>query len=450
MNSMPDFIKYGAGAAVLAVAAISLVMSAGCASAPATTAPPARLDFPAPNTGPGRPDLSSADKQDIDKGWKALLKGDATSARAIASQAGTNPAAELLTLQSAVVAGIGDPVSGLEQLTTAESEYAAAWLTLSVAAEKADDEKVALDAASRGAELWSEKRWREREQRLRQRYVGDRVDSARELCEMDQAEAALTALQPALELDPDNRDAVLVKTRALIALDQLDRAEVALSGLPRDPDVIRLSGKIAEARGDLSAAMRIYSSLPGDPDAILQAIAIAERQDDWLTAMNLYTSLPDARPEKGPGLRRAKLRWRLSVMPEYVQEAIDSPQLDRAQLAVVVVNLAPKVETLPGGQVPLLSDIMTLPSQNEILTAARLGLIKSDQFQNRFHPEQLVTAAEVRSTVDNLAQLLGVERPRWCVDESDTQACAAIAEPITGEAVAEIVLGVVTQEGEIE
>ena len=93
---------------------------------------------------------------------------------------------------------------------------------------------------------------------------------------------------------------------------------------------------------------------------------------------------------------------------------------------------------------------MTLPSQNEILTAARLGLIESDQFLNRFHPEQLVTAAEVRSTVDNLARLLGVERPRWCADESDTHACAAIAEPITGEAVAEIVLGVVTQEGEIE
>ncbi len=449
MWAQPDSIKHGTGAAVLAVAVISLVVLAGCASAPAT-APPARLDFPAPNTGPGRPDLSSADKQDIDRGWKALLNGDATSARAIASQAGANPAAELLTLQSAVVAGIGDPVSGLEQLTTAESEYAAAWLTLSVAAENADKEKVALDAASHGAQLWSDKRWREREQRLRQRYVGDRIDSARELCEMDQAEAALAALQPALELDPDNRDAVLVKTRALIALDQPDRAEVALSGLPRDPEVILLAGKIAEARGDLSAAMRIYSSLPDDADAILHAITIAESQDDWLTAMNLYTSLPDERPEKGSGLRRAKLRWRLSVMPEYVQEAIDSPQLDRAQLAVVVVSLAPKVETLPGGQVPLLSDIMTLPSQNEILTAARLGLIESDQFLNRFHPERLVTAAEVRSTVDNLARLLGVERPRWCAEETDTQPCAAIAEPISGEAVAEIVLEVVTQEGEIE
>jgi tetratricopeptide (TPR) repeat protein len=449
MISMPDSVKYATAAAALAAAALSLVLSAGCASAPAT-APPVRLDFPAPDSGPGRPDLSRADQDQIDKGWKALLNGDAATTRAIASQAGANPVSELLTLQAAMVAGSGDPVSDLERLTAAESEYAAAWLTLSVAAENADVEKVALDAASRGAELWSEKRWREREQRLHQRYVGDRVDSARVLYEAEDPDAALEALQPALELDPENRDAVLVKARALIALDQPDRAEVALSGLPRDPEVVRLSGNIAEARGDLSAAMRIYSSLPDDPEAMLLAVAIAENQGDWLAAMNLYTSLPDERPEKGPGLRRAKLRWRLSVMPEYVQEAVDSPELERAQLAVVVVSLAPKVETLAGGQVPLLSDVMTLPSQNEILTATRLGLIESDQFLNRFHPERPVTAIEVRSAVDNLARLLELDRPRWCTDEADTQPCAAITEPISGEGVAAIVIEVVTQEGETE
>ena len=164
MNSMPDFLKHATGAAAIAAAVISLVISAGCASAPAT-APPARLDFPAPDTGPGRPDLSRADQDHIDKGWKALLIGDAASARAIASQAGANPAAELLTQQAALVARSGDPVSGLERLTTAESEYAAAWLTLSVAAENTDDEQLALEAAARGAELWPEKRWLEREQR---------------------------------------------------------------------------------------------------------------------------------------------------------------------------------------------------------------------------------------------------------------------------------------------
>ena len=120
MISMRDFLKHATGAATLAAAAITLVMSAGCASAPAT-APPVRLDFPAPDTGPGRPDLTRADQDHIDNGWKALLSGDATSARAIAAQAGANPAAELLSLQAAMVAGSADPLSGLERLTAAET-----------------------------------------------------------------------------------------------------------------------------------------------------------------------------------------------------------------------------------------------------------------------------------------------------------------------------------------
>ena len=434
------------GAALFTAAVVSLLNTAGCASAPATP-PSVRLDFPAPNTGPGRPDLDRAEQQQIDNGWQALLAGNSAVARSSAARTAPNPAAELLTLQADIVAGSDNPMPGLERLTTAQSEYAAAWLTLSVAAESADDEGAALEAASRGAQLWPDKRWFEREQRLHQMWVGDRIESARELYESDRPEDSIKALEPALTLEPDNRDAVLLKARVLIDLDQPDRAEAALSGLPRDPEVVRLSGNIAEARGDLSAAMRIYSSLPEDPEAVLRGVAISESQGDWLSAMNLYTMLPDDWPEKGPGLRRAKLRWRISVMPEYVQGAISSPELDRAQLAVVVIILAPKVETMAGGQVPLLSDVMTLPSQEEILTAARLGLIESDQFLHRFHPQRPVRASEVRFAVDNLGLLLDLEGPRWCENEVDDQPCVEIEEPVSGEQVADIVLEMVTREG---
>jgi tetratricopeptide (TPR) repeat protein len=445
MSTRSDFPRHVRGAAFFAATVIGLVMAGGCASAP-PKAPPVRLDFPAPDTGPGRPDLSRADHDTLDDGWRALLSGDPETARADAAKGTANPASELLSLQAALVAR-GDVVSELQRLTNDHSGYAAAWLTLSVAAENSDDEALALDAATRGAELWPEQRWRAREQTLYRRYVGDRVATARDLYQSKQADAALKALEPALAVDPDNRDAVLLKARALVTLDQPDRAEAVLSTLPRDPEVVRLAGSIAEARGDLSAAMRIYGSLPDDPESVLRAAAIAERLNDWTMAMNLYESLPDTQPEKGPGLRRAKLRWRVSVMPEYVQEAMRSPDLDRAQLAVVVVSLVPKVETLPGGQVPLLSDIMTLPSQNEILTAARLGLIDSDRFLHRFHPDRLATASEVRYAVDSLARLLDLKGPHWCGTEMDDQPCTAIVEPITGESVAQIVIGIVSQEG---
>jgi hypothetical protein len=82
-----------------------------------------------------------------------------------------------------------------------------------------------------------------------------------------------------------------------------------------------------------------------------------------------------------------------------------------------------------------------------ILTAARLGLIESDQFLHRFHPQRPVTAAEVRFAVDNLGLLLNLKGPRWCEKDVDDQPCAEIIEPVSGEKVADIVLEMVTREG---
>lgn len=439
MTSAPAFPRYATGVAILVASAASLIFSVGCASAPAK-APADRLAFPAPTSGPGRPDLIGSDRQEIDNGWQALGIGDTAAARAGAARSTPSPASELLTLQAALVAGDDDAMPGLERLATAHGGYAAAWLTLSVAAEQAGNEKTALSAAARGAELWPDKRWITRNQDLYQRWVGSRISSASVLHEEGNSREALDLLDSALSAAPHDRDALLLKARVLIALDEPDRAEATLAGLPRDPEVIRLAGNIAESRGDLNAAFRIYSSLPEDPEAVLSAAAIAERNDDWLSAMNLYSGLPDDLPEKAPGLRRAKLRWRISVMPDYVREAFSSRQLDRAQLAVVVVAAAPRVETMATGQVPLLSDVMTLPSQEEILTATRLGLIESDLFLHRFHPHRPATAEEVMHAIDTLGLLLEVESPHWCTEDQEDRPCADIVEPVVGEHVAGIVI----------
>jgi tetratricopeptide (TPR) repeat protein len=332
---------------VLIVFAAVAAMFGGCTSAPAT-APPTALAFPAPNTGPGSPVIDRSTRRDIEKGWKALKGGNIAAARSEIERSGQSPVARLLGLQAAVVANDRDPIPDLRDLTTNLPGYAAAWLTLSVAAEKTLDEALSLAAAARGAELWPDRRWIERSRELHQRWVGDRIDSAQRLLDIGEPGAALATLAPALELEPANGDAVLIEARSFVALGEPDRAEAVISGLPRTPDVVKLAGHIAEARGDFTAALRIYSSLPDDTEAVLLAIAVAEKQGDWLSAMNLYSLLPDNQPEKASGLYRAKLRWRVSVMPNYVREALSSPEINRGDLAVVIVTLAPMVETLAG------------------------------------------------------------------------------------------------------
>jgi len=430
---------------VAAVALGVIASMSGCATAPSGT-PAARLDFPSPGSGPGHPAIDRGVQRDIDAGWNELLRGDTTAARKSAARAGTGPAAELLGLQATIVADDSDPIPGLRGLTDAEPDYAAVWITLSVAAERANNETVALSSADRGAELWPDERWENRAEQLHQRWVDDRVSSARSLYEAEQPTGALDTLAPALALEPDNHPAVLLQARILIALDEPDRAEAALASLPRDDDVVRLSGNIAESRGDLNAALRIYASLPNDPEATMLAIGIAETQGEWSTAMNLWSVLPEDTPEKARGLSRAKLRWRLSVMPDYVHEAVDSTNLDRAGLAVILVSLAPQLETLPGGAVPLLSDIMDLPSQREILTAVRLRLIDSDQLDHRFNPDRPVATGEVRAAINRLSGLLALDRPHWCT-RGDNSPCTSLDPPISGQRVAGIVITLVAREG---
>jgi hypothetical protein len=175
------------------------------------------------------------------------------------------------------------------------------------------------------------------------------------------------------------------------------------------------------------------------------AIALAEQEERWQTAMDLWSSLPDSQPEKAHGLSVAKLWWRVSVMPEYVRESLSSVEMNRSDLAVAIVALAPKVETLPSKQVPLLSDIVDMPSQREIVTAARLGLIDIDRLERRFHPLRPVTEAEVETAISRLGSLLQIPAPTWCSDDSGNP-CVEFTEPIAGGRVAEVIIDMVTGE----
>lgn len=433
------------GRAALASAVGFLVVAVGCA--PSTVSQPSsRFGFPAPDTGPGSPKLDRTGQRHLEEGWKALQRGDLGTAAARAGQAGPTPAARLLELQAITAEGGQTPLADLQQLVDAEPQYAAAWLTLSFAAEQENQESVAYAAAKRGAELWPVQQWVERAADLHTRWVDDRVVSAREELAAGRPNEALSLLEPALALDPESRDAVFLEVDSLVALGEFNKADDALATLPQDSEVLRHAGGVAEARGDLDAAMKIYASILDDPEALVLAAAIAEEQGAWQQAMNCYAELPEDWPDRDLRLRRAKLRWRLSVMPGYVQQAMSSDLLERGQLAVVLVAAAPELETLPGGRVPLLSDVMDVPSQREILTAVRLGLLDVDPVEHRFHPARTATVEETREAITKLAQLLGMAAPRFCAGIG-TGPCTTLGKPLRGDTVAGIVLNLVEREG---
>lgn len=143
------------------VALIAFMTLGGCSHVPIDT-PAVQLDFPSPLSGPGAPSLDRVAGDQINNGYQALERGDVAAARTAATAAGDGPASRLLSLQAKMSDGAKKAISGLEDLTESQPTYAAAWVTLSVAAERSKNELLALESAATGVELWPNQRWIER------------------------------------------------------------------------------------------------------------------------------------------------------------------------------------------------------------------------------------------------------------------------------------------------
>jgi hypothetical protein len=403
--------------------ALILVLLAlvACSTAPQLAGPKIEVPFPSPLSGPGRPELEKSQQRLLRDAWKSMLNGQIQLADELAVGVGDLAPAQLLRQQIAFLGdeepAAADLIGPLHELTQEYPEYAAVWITLSVVAERTGDESMALHAAAESAHLWGKEPWASRADVLHQTWVEGRVGRASELIAGGAAAAGVELVEAALKLVPTHRKGRLVKAEALIGLDRVDEAEVLLAGLPGDADALFLAGQIAEGR------------------------------HDWLTAMEIYNTLPKSYLERDSALHRTQLQWHLSHMPDYVKSALDSQRLNRAELAVLMVALAPQLEGFGGSNVPLLSDIVDLASYREILTAVRLQLIDPDPLEHRFFPERSTSPAEIRLAVDGLCHLLALPTPVWCEPEVVLSSpCVEIEKPVTGREVAELILEIVQRE----
>lgn len=404
-------MRTGRSAALAALASL-LLLVVSCQPAGRVPVPGIEVGFPSPLAGPGQPQIDSHVRRQVERGWKALLSGRPDDATAAAAKAGPSDPARLLAAQAELV-DKQDPSNELRAIVSRHPDYAAAILTLSVARERVDDEQTSLATARRGAELWGAQRWQQRVTKLEDRWIGERLAAGKEALAAGDTARARGLAAAVLRAEPDSREAHLLDAGALVATGSLDEAEDELKGLGDDPEAIVLRGRIAE------------------------------KKDDWTAAMSLYESLPPHHPKRAELLDRARRRWRLANMPQYVQEAIESPALTRAQLAVLLVALAPQVEGAAGSVSPLLTDIVELPGHREIVVAVRARLIGTDEIEHRFFPDRQVDAATARSAIDRLCEILGKDAPAWCSDPTPASGCARLVEPVTGHEVADLVLHIV-------
>jgi tetratricopeptide (TPR) repeat protein len=392
---------------LMAFAAIAVVALGGTAASVEATA------FPSPLEGPGRPTLARSQLKPFTKAINLNAKGRTEKALKQLAKAGSGPAQQLLRLQITFDPATGEALQGLQDITESSPDYAAAWATLFGAAEGASEEMVAFEAAGRVVELWPGSSWAQEAEEMRQRLVDGLVAVAERSLETEPPEQALTAIERALEVDQSNHALLLGQADCLIRLDRLDEAKTVLAVIGDDPSALMMAGNIAEFEGDL------------------------------VTAMSRYEAAPVGTPGRDEALRRVKTRWRLSVLPSYVHGALASSQVSREELAVLLVNLVPEVRAMGSGSVPLLTDILDLPSQRDIVTAARLELLSVDRVEHRFDPDRIATVAEIQHAIERLAALVGLPPPAWCGVSNVISSCMELTAPVEGKDVTDAVLNLV-------
>ncbi len=383
------------------VVVVSLgLLAAACTS----TGPVARgvePPFPSPLEGPGVPEAPPAVRQAVAEGWNALRTSGTDAALAASRRAGRHPLAVLLAHQAAYMDGATGLTGPLEALTGDHPGWASAWITLSFAAEREGDTELAARAAERAATLWDDPRWTARAARLRDAWAAPLVEQARMALENGDPESALAALGRLEEAGIRDEAIMELEVRALIAAGRDTEAKALLRQLPRTPERTAL------------------------------AASLAEKDGNWVEALRLYSALPETWPGRNRNLARVKLRWRLGNLPPSVREAFESPELDRARMATILVALVPEIEAANDRAVPVMTDVVGIPEQREVLAVVRAGIMEPLGWDSNFHPERVVSPESAAEIIGRLASFLGRPLPPPC-GSTATPDCLGFEAPVSG------------------
>lgn len=226
------------------------------------------------------------------------------------------------------------------------------------------------------------------------------------------------------ELGPKALEAVRYRVTESLTRGRLDSAEEALAELrewaPTAGPTLEAAIEVAAARGDIEAelqALRELSLLRPD-DRVLQ-----ERRADLElesgnpgSGLEIFETLARAHPqdeELADKLSFAKFRWRLTLLPERVQQVAGLPELERGDYAVLLYWLLPSVRYGRPARTRIAADVLDDPRREEVARVVNLDLMDVDETLHRFSPTDPVQRVTVLAS--QLRVLENAERPRVCV-----------------------------------
>jgi hypothetical protein len=211
------------------------------------------------------------------------------------------------------------------------------------------------------------------------------------------AARSAVALKRAGELHPRAMEIIGNRLRDAVAQGRVDEAEhhLALLRAWAPSEVLTLDGaaRVAIAKGDrpaeLAAVKELAQRRPADRPLLERRADLELEVGDPGAGLKIFQDLASRSPEDAglaAKVERAKFRWRLSQLPQAVQRIAIQPEIDKADLAILLYWLVPDVRNSrpTGGRIA--TDILDHAGREEIVRVVNLGLMDVDSTLHRFFP----------------------------------------------------------------
>jgi tetratricopeptide (TPR) repeat protein len=224
-------------------------------------------------------------------------------------------------------------------------------------------------------------------------------------------EESVRLLRDALEINPAATDARLLLSRKLIAGRNFDDARRTLDPLVNSAEMDR--PEVQEALAEIDAGRGRYQ------EAIVRYDRLARRTRD---------------PRYTARLEEIKTTWTAANMPPQFTAALESPELTRADFAVLLYWTVPSVRFAQNlGTPPIAIDIGDVAGRDEIIRAIAFGLYDVDSVTRRVSPARPVTAANLTKLAARVLTLRAADCARNAqTDPAQILAACGINDPTAG------------------
>ena len=215
---------------------------------------------------------------------------------------------------------------------------------------------------------------------------------------------AVSLLREALALNPGAMDVRVNLAGRLVNLGQFDDAR-------REIDPVLNTGEV-----DRPAVQEILAEIDAGRGRYQEAIVRYERLSRRVNE-----------PRYRARLEQIKEQWSMANMPPQFRQALESPAITRADLAVLLYWTVPSVRFAQNlASPPIATDIENVAGREEMIRAMALGLYEVDPVTRRVSPSRQVTASRLTTHLSRVLMLRGAACARGLTQDRVLAACGVV------------------------